>query len=102
MGIDLNSLLQSGAFSFIKLDEACEILGEKKSYFYAAIADGTNPPQIKNGKSSNWAKHEVLAILSARLSGATKDKQRDIVREWVAARPKISEFWMAALTAVAA
>ncbi|WP_036819418.1 helix-turn-helix transcriptional regulator, partial [Photobacterium sanctipauli] len=58
------------AIAFIRMSDIEEITTLKDKTIYRHIGEGVFPPSITLGEqSSGWLKHEVEAILKARILG---------------------------------
>jgi prophage regulatory protein len=57
-----------------------------KAKTYNLIGDGLFPPPVKVGKKSVWPRHEIEAILIARIGGASDEEMRVLVKKLVAQR----------------
>ena len=62
------------------LDEVLAQTGDRKSKTYDDIVRGVFPKPVKIGRASRWPHHETQAVVRARVSGASEDEQRLLVR----------------------
>ena len=59
-----------------------------KSQIYGLINEGLLTPPVKLGRKSVWPDHEVDAIVTARVGGASEDQIRTLVTRLMAARKR--------------
>jgi prophage regulatory protein len=58
-----------------------------KSAFYRDIQKGLFTPPVRVGaRTTAWPRHEVDALIAARIAGATPEQLRALVRQLVAQR----------------
>jgi len=73
----------------IHLDRLPDVLGQRRdgrSSLYLDIQRGVWTPPVKFGRASAWPHHEVQVLLRARIAGATKSEQRELVQRLIAQR----------------
>lgn len=65
--------------------------GKARSTLYADIQRGLLTPPVELGRRARgWPNHEIEAINQARISGATDDEIRGLVRRLVAQRKQFT------------
>ncbi len=58
-----------------------------KSAFYRDIQEGLFTPPVRVGaRTTAWPRHEVDALIAARIAGATHEQLRVLVRQLIAQR----------------
>jgi prophage regulatory protein len=73
--------------TLLKLPEVCRRRAQRTTAVYAAVKKKLLTPPIKlTERSSAWVEHEVDAVTSALIAGASNDEIRALVRQLVAAR----------------
>ena len=62
----LNQIIGNKAARFTGSDESVPIIPVSRSAWYAGIADGIYPPQIKlsGGRTSVWRESDVMAVVA--------------------------------------
>ena len=74
--------------TLLRLDGVLARRGRSRSQHYREIADGLVPPPVLRPgcKIATWPAHELDAVSSAEIAGASPDEIRELVRTLVAAR----------------
>jgi prophage regulatory protein len=67
-------------FSLDRLPVVLEHRGDGHSSLYLDIQRGTWTPPVHLGRASAWPRHEVQALVRARIAGATPEQLRTIVQ----------------------
>ena len=89
--------------TFIRSPEAVTRRGDSRSAMYRDIDAGLWTPAVKIGAvSAAWPKHEIDAILGAKLYGATPEELRKLVASLMAKRKELIPESMRADVAVSA
>lgn len=65
-----------------------------KAMLYQYVREGLFPPPTKVGRKSVWPEHEVEAIVTARVGGASDDQVRSLVAKLIADRKRRFEALM--------
>lgn len=74
----------------IKNAEARSSLGVGSTTFYEQLNAGLITPGVKLGVHSvAWPKHEIQAIVAARIAGQSDDEIKKLVKQLVADRAKL-------------
>ena len=74
--------------ALLKLPEVCRRRAQRPTGVYADVKRERLTPPIKlTTRSSAWPEHEVDAVASALIAGASDDEIRALVRKLVSARP---------------
>ncbi|MCB1936736.1 MAG: transcriptional regulator [Nitrosomonas sp.] len=74
----------------IKNTEARSSLGVGNTTFYEQLNAGLITPAVKLGVHSvAWPKHEIQAIVAARIAGKSDDQIKELVKQLVADRAKL-------------
>ena len=61
------------------------------STIYGRVEDGTLPPPIKIGpRASGWVESEIDSIIDARIEGKSEDEIRELVKNLITKRKKIT------------
>lgn len=75
-----------------RLPEACDITGRKPGSHYLDIKNGLMVPGVRIGPNAvAWPDDELAAINQAKISGASEDEIRALVRRLVAARTQTAQ-----------
>lgn len=73
-------------FRLDRLPTVLEQRGDGRSSLYLDIQRGTWTPPVRLGRASAWPRHEVQALVRARIAGATPEQLRVLVSKFVAQR----------------
>lgn len=74
----------------IKNAEARAALGVGHTTFYENLNAGLVTPSVRLGVNSvAWPKHEIQAIVAARIAGKSDDQIKELVKQLVADRSKL-------------
>jgi prophage regulatory protein len=68
----------------VRLDRLPAVLeqrGDGRSSLYLDVQRRTWTPPVRLGRASAWPRHEVQALVRARVAGASLDQMRVLVRE---------------------
>ena len=69
-----------------RLPAVLEQRGDGRSSLYLDIQRGTWTAPVHVGRASAWPRHEVQALVRARIAGASHEQLRLLVRQLVAER----------------
>lgn len=74
----------------IKNTEARSVLGIGNTSFYEQIKAGLIPPPVKLGVHSvAWPKHEIQAMVAARIAGQSDEEIKALVKQLIEHRQKL-------------
>jgi len=75
----------------LRITQVGEFMALRKSKLYADVSAGLLTPPIHHGaRASVWPKYEIVAINAARLSGASDDEVRKLVRRLIGKRAELA------------
>lgn len=66
---------------FERKPPAAAIVGRGHAQFYRDIKEGLLPQPVHIGRTSVWARHELIAVNAARLAGQSDDQIKALVRK---------------------
>jgi prophage regulatory protein len=70
-----------------RLPDVIERMGLSRSTIYGQVAAGLFPPPVSLGaRSVAWPESEIVAVVGARIAGATAEEVRALVVDLVAKR----------------
>jgi len=69
-----------------RLPSVLEQRGDGRSSLYLDIQRGTWTPPVHLGRASAWPRHEVQALVGARVAGASPEQLRALVRQFIVQR----------------
>lgn len=80
----------------VRAKTAFTMVGLKRSAGYKRVAAGLLPPPVKIGKrAAGWPKHELDAVVSLIVAGASDETIKQCVKELMARRKSVLENYLA-------
>lgn len=74
-------------FEIARRPEACRATGRGTSALYQDVRDGLLTPPVKLGaRASGWPRHELDAVVAARIAGKSSEEIRTLVQRLIADR----------------
>jgi prophage regulatory protein len=84
--------MQKQSIQLIRRPESQGQFSHSKTTFYNHIKLGIIPPPINlGGRSVAWVKHEIDAVINARIAGQTDNEIKTLVTQLVAQRKQYKE-----------
>ena len=78
--------MDANNLEFMRLPAVLERLGESRSVFLREVESGLAPRPVKVGRCVFWPRHEISAVMAARLNAARPEALRKIVADLMAKR----------------